>query len=261
MHYTKLCNCSAMGISLPNFGGLKNHAILRGAVKSTSATAQNRSVLVHSILDWSPLGHWSKNRSTERGCFQKSHLVVFVVPRHTGIYGNKESKGQMNRGNRTESLWEGNLPLRGSLRGRPFRGFQRSSEVFRGFQRFSEIFRGFQRSSQRPSQRQTSLSEALSPVAPNRAAPWTFSNWSIKKGGLFQIFILWFLWFPRFSWFPVCKTNHPNIPRNYRFLSLVVVECVLSFPNSPTSPKESVHGVFQNGGLSFLGRWDSPTPC
>ena len=37
-----------------------------------------------------------------------------------------------------------------------------------GFQRFAEIF---QRSSQRPSQRQTSLSEALSPVAPNRVAP------------------------------------------------------------------------------------------
>ena len=77
----------------------------------------------------------------------------------------------MKRGNRTESLWEGNLPLRGSLRGRVFRGFQ-------GVQRFLEVFRdfseGFQRSSQRPSQRpsqrQISLSEALSPVAPNRVA-------------------------------------------------------------------------------------------
>ena len=37
--------------------------------------------------------------------------------------------------------------------------------MFRGFQRF---FRGFQRSSQRPSQRQISLSEALSFVAPIR---------------------------------------------------------------------------------------------
>ena len=48
----------------------------------------------------------------------------------------------MNRGNRTESLWEGNLPLRGSLRGR---GFQRFLEVVRGFQAFrdfSEVFRG-----------------------------------------------------------------------------------------------------------------------
>ena len=49
-----------------------------------------------------------------------------------------------------------------------FRGFQRFSEIF---QRFSEIFQRFQRSSQRPSQRQISLSEVLSPVAPNRVAP------------------------------------------------------------------------------------------
>ena len=84
-----------------------------------------------------------------------------------------------------ESLWEGTLPLRGSLRGKfseVFRGFQRFSE---GFQRFWEVFlfrdfseflKGFQRSSERPSQRQIALSEALSPVAPNCVAPWTFSN-------------------------------------------------------------------------------------
>ena len=36
-----------------------------------------------------------------------------------------------------------------------------------GFHRLSEVF---QRSSQRPSQRQISLPEALSPVAPNRVA-------------------------------------------------------------------------------------------
>ena len=46
----------------------------------------------------------------------------------------------MNRGNRTESLWEGNLPLRGSLRGSLF-----SEGFFRGFQRFLEVLRGFQR--------------------------------------------------------------------------------------------------------------------
>ena len=67
----------------------------------------------------------------------------------------RKLKGQMNRSNRTESLWEGDLPLRGSLRGRVFRVF------CRGFQRF---FRGSQRSSQRPSQRQISLSEAPSPA-------------------------------------------------------------------------------------------------
>ena len=53
------------------------------------------------------------------------------------------------------------------------RGFKRFSEVLfkrflRGLQRF---LRGFQRSSQRPSQRQISLSEALSPVVPIRVAP------------------------------------------------------------------------------------------
>ena len=63
------------------------------------------------------------------------------------------SRGNTIRGNRTERFWEGNLPLRGSLRGSLFsevlRGFQRVWEVFRGFQRFSEVF---QRPSQRPSQ-------------------------------------------------------------------------------------------------------------
>ena len=59
------------------------------------------------------------------------------------------SRGNTIRGNRTERFWEGNLPLRGSLRGslrgrvsEVFRGFL---EVLRGFERFSEVFRGFQR--------------------------------------------------------------------------------------------------------------------
>ena len=54
------------------------------------------------------------------------------------------------------------------------RGFERFSEVLRGFQSFLRGFlsflRGFQRSSQRPSEADF-LSEALSPVAPNRVAP------------------------------------------------------------------------------------------
>ena len=61
-------------------------------------------------------------------------------------------QGQTNRGNRTESLWEGNLPLRRSPRGSLFQNF------FRGF---LEIFRGLQTSSQRPSQSHISLSEAF----------------------------------------------------------------------------------------------------
>ena len=66
------------------------------------------------------------------------------------------SRGNTIRGNRTERFWEGNLPLRGSLRGslrgrvsEVFRGFERFSEGLRGFWRFSEVF---QRPSQRPSQ-------------------------------------------------------------------------------------------------------------
>ena len=62
----------------------------------------------------------------------------------------------MNRGNRAESLWEGNLPLRGSLRGSLREGF---SELFRGFQRFSEIFQRFSEIFQRSSE---VLSETLS---------------------------------------------------------------------------------------------------
>ena len=46
-------------------------------------------------------------------------------------------RGNTTRGNRPERFWEGNLRLRGSLRGRVFRGFGRFSEVFRDF---SEIF-------------------------------------------------------------------------------------------------------------------------
>ena len=92
-----------------------------------------------------------------------------ALPRSFGApsKARREFKGHHDRGNR---------PLRGSLRGRfaegfseVFRGSYRFSEVFRGFQSFSRgvrsFFRGFQRFSQRPSQRQISLSEALSPVS------------------------------------------------------------------------------------------------
>ena len=51
--------------------------------------------------------------------------------RHPNAMSRRDFKGQHDRGNRTESLWEANLPLRGSLRGR-------FAEFF-----FSEIFRGF----------------------------------------------------------------------------------------------------------------------
>ena len=54
---------------------------------------------------------------------------------HVPLFGER-LRGNTIRGNRTESLWEGNLPLRGCLwEG----GFQRFSKLFRGFQRFSEV--------------------------------------------------------------------------------------------------------------------------
>ena len=61
----------------------------------------------------------------------------------------------------------GNLPLRGSLRGRV-------SEVFRGshrFQRFGEIFQRFSEVLSETLSEADFLSEALSRVAPNRVAP------------------------------------------------------------------------------------------
>ena len=80
------------------------------------------------------------------------------------------SRGTMNRDNRTESLGEANLPLRGSLGGR-VQGSQRCSEVsrvlwrfFRGFQRFSEIFTGFHSCSEVFRDFSETLSEADFPL-------------------------------------------------------------------------------------------------
>ena len=82
-------------------------------------------------------------------------------------------RGNTIRGNRPERFWEGNLPLRGSLRGflrGSLRGFLRGS--LRG--RFLEDFRGFsevfQRPSQRPSQSAILLSE-LQVVLPLIVSP------------------------------------------------------------------------------------------
>ena len=90
----------------------------------------------------------------------------------------------MNRGNRTESLWEGNLPLRGSLRGplkpseKSLKTSQKSLKISENLLKPLKISKNLweplkklwkspsQRPSQRLSQRQVSLSEALGPVAP-----------------------------------------------------------------------------------------------
>ena len=63
---------------------------------------------------------------------QKSRLSKGNFLTRNGIHENyalirKLARGNRNRGNRPERFWEGNLPLRGSLTGRVFRGF---SEVF-----------------------------------------------------------------------------------------------------------------------------------
>ena len=104
-----------------------------------------------------------------------------------GATGLRASERKISASERVSerSLWEGDFQSF-------FRDLKRFLEVlrgFRGFQSFSEVFRdfseGFQRSSQRPSQRQISFSEALSLVAPIRVAPWTFSNyhpsWSVQS--------------------------------------------------------------------------------
>ena len=88
----------------------------------------------------------------KQGEFYKNSLIVtklrtfgelsLFLPGNSEIIPWREFKGQQNRGNRPRAS-EGNLPLRGSLRGRVFRGFQRFLEIFRAFQRFSEVFRDF----------------------------------------------------------------------------------------------------------------------
>ena len=92
-------------------------------------------------------------------------------------YLGESSRGNTNRGATGpraserenclwEDLWEG--------------GFQR---FFRGFQRF---FRGFHRSSERPSQWQISLSEALGPVAPLFLSPLHLSPITVFKRNGFR---------------------------------------------------------------------------
>ena len=59
-----------------------------------------------------------------------------IVQKAADVLNRWESKGLMNRGNRTESLWEA---MRGSLRGRLSEFFKRILEVFRAFERLSVL--------------------------------------------------------------------------------------------------------------------------
>ena len=100
-----------------------------------------------------------------------------------GRVGRRELKGQQDRGNRIESLWEEICLWVGLWEGgfseiferfwEVFRGF---SEVLRGFERFSEFFERFSEVLSETLSEADFLSEALSPVVPNRVAPWTFSK-------------------------------------------------------------------------------------
>ena len=83
------------------------------------------------------------------GVLLRSHYSIMniIVIKMSHDHFGERLRGNTIRGNRPERFWDGNLPLRGSLRWsqRVFRGFQRLSEVFRGILRFErslEVFRG-----------------------------------------------------------------------------------------------------------------------
>ena len=132
-----------------------------------------------------------RGRQSLTGVRQSSPFgTVFWEGNATKQKSWRKFKGQHDRGNRTESLWEGNLPLRGSLRG-SLRGrgfseiFHRFSEVLRDFkeifERFSEIFERF---SEVLSE---TLSEADFPLrgsqscCPYSCCPLNFLQKSVKK--------------------------------------------------------------------------------
>ena len=101
-------------------------------------------------LNWPPLyGHVkmanSKNEQQKAprlsshlfACFRLFSTVFGLFSLVVALFGlfGERPRGNRNRGNRPERFWEGNLPLRGSLRGRLCRCFQRFLEV-------SGVFRG-----------------------------------------------------------------------------------------------------------------------
>ena len=94
---------------------------------------------------------WTKDK--ERNLKDNSPLIIKrrnrsdLVPATPFCKTPSNMERQHDGGNRTKSLWEANLPLRGSLRVwfsdffcEVYWGFQRISEVFFwGFQKFSEV--------------------------------------------------------------------------------------------------------------------------
>ena len=93
-----------------------------------------------------------------------SRVLLGHTPSTAGTFLVGVSRGNTIRGNRPESLWEGNLPLRGALK--------ISKNLWKPLKNFWKPLKASENPpSQRPSQRQISHSEALGPVAPNRVAP------------------------------------------------------------------------------------------
>ena len=85
----------------------------------------------------------------------------------------ESSRGNTIRGNRTESLWERNLPLRGPLKTSE-KSLKNSANFWKPLETSKNLSKplntlskpSLSEACQRPSQRQISLSEALGPVAP-----------------------------------------------------------------------------------------------
>ena len=94
------------------------------------------SLFAFSVFTWEKMS--SMRMCEHRGC---QSLACFVCVLLVTCSGSRPHAVQWSPLLHFEvEIREGNLPLRGSLRG-SLRG--RVSEVFRGFQRFSELFRGF----------------------------------------------------------------------------------------------------------------------
>ena len=115
---------------------------------STSTPLTNAMICLHILL---PLVRnqpaWHYQNQPRSPLAPQHHQVANAEANAKPSTFGGVLRGNTIRGNRPERFWEGNLPLRGSLRGPlrgdGFRAFQSLSELFRAFQRFSEVFRGF----------------------------------------------------------------------------------------------------------------------
>ena len=145
-----------------------------------------------------PGGMAETKRSNLKHLIQNADTVI-QFPTTCRNKPRREFKGQQNRGNRTESLWEEICLWEGLWEGGFAEIFERLWEILRCFERFSEFlrgfqrfFRGFQRSSQRPSQRQIS-SQRPSVRLPLIVLPLELSPKTTHSGGSASFIKPW--WF------------------------------------------------------------------